>query len=66
MNPPTHLLGLNGHGAGCREELEMFAGDDAEKPPMLCDAFLMGVAEPGLRQVRVEIAGLDCPKRPAA
>jgi hypothetical protein len=70
MIPPTHLLGLNGHGAGCREKLKTLASDDAEKSQVPCDAFqvavLMGVAERGLRQVLPEIAGLDVPKRPAA
>jgi hypothetical protein len=66
MTPPLHLLGLNGQGAGCRKELKTLARDDAEQSQVPRDAVLMGVAEPGLRQVRTEIAGPDFPKHPAA
>jgi len=66
--PPTHWPGLDGNAVGCREKLKMLAENYAEVSQVLQDAFedaiLMGVEEPAMRQVLMDVvAGLVSPKR---
>jgi uncharacterized membrane protein len=65
---PKQWPGLDGNSVGCREKLRVLTENYAELAQVMQDAFedaiLMGVDEPAVRQVLLDmVAGLESPKR---